>query len=162
MKKMLSLILPTMLLAAFSGGVSAQLEKAEWAPEQHLPDLAVFLELTEIQVEELMALRAELDDQIRPLVEEIVHLRYELHTELAAEEPDAPTLGEILLEIRSRELVIVDLRISQRTDSLNVLDDSQRERLGILRATLVLRVAAHQALELNLIGGPDQEPSDEG
>ncbi len=115
-------------------------------------DLPAFLELSEGQAGQLHQLKTELFEQVKPLVEDLAEAEKALQEILASPAPDPETVGNLVIAIHSGRLQIGDIQGVHRILAIGILDSDQQAKLNPLRLASFLRLAAQQAVSINLIG----------
>ncbi len=83
---------------------------------------------------------------------------------LASPAPDAETVGNLVIAIHSGRRQIANVQGVHRILAIGILDSDQQVRLNPLRLASFLRLAAQQAVSINLIGAhePPQGTDGEG
>ncbi|MDQ7088665.1 MAG: periplasmic heavy metal sensor [Acidobacteriota bacterium] len=105
---------------------------ADGAPRHRIEafrTVARFLDLDQAQRAEWKELLAQLRRQTAPLREEVHRARAALRAALDASEPDAATLGNLLLEAREKKTAIAAARRRYQEDFRRLLDGEQTRRL---------------------------------
>ena len=116
-------------------------------------DLPAFLELSEGQAGQLHQLKTELFEQVKPLVEDLAEAEKALQDKMiASPAPDPETVGNLVIAIHSGRLQIGDIQGVHRILAIGILDSDQQAKLNPLRLASFLRLAAQQAVSINLIG----------
>ena len=121
------------------------------------PDLRVFLQLTQEQMDQIHRAQPALMEQINPLARTRGELQRSLDQEMQSGTPNPAVLGELMLKIRAVEKEIDTVRREHRARLGVMLTADQLSRLDPLRGANMLQNAAHQAISLNLIG-PNERP----
>lgn len=119
-------------------------------PPKPLQVVATFLELSEEQIEHLVAIRSAADEASRPLVQEVVARKHALAQILEGDEPNPAEVGVLTISIRELERRVVAIQIHAAAEVRAMLDDEQLERLAaVARSQPLCRVApAFEALHL--------------
>ena len=115
-----------------------------------------FLELTDEQIDQLTDLRRSSRESLMPTLQEMRQKRGELRDAMEQEAPDSALLGELSVALKALREQIKAQRDEQREQAVALLTPGQIESLESLRQAMELGPAAHQAVRMNLLEGPDR------
>jgi Spy/CpxP family protein refolding chaperone len=151
-----------LLLILTTGVLLAQAPPPAGAPgpgAQARPAMAAlktFLGLTDQQVEQLVQLRREQQETVRPIREQAAATQKALQDALAASSPDAAAVGKLTLDLRNLRQQVQQINENYRNQALGLLDDAQKAKLQNLQRLVRLLPAVHAATALNLLLPPPQ------
>jgi Spy/CpxP family protein refolding chaperone len=91
------------------------------------------LGLTETQLETWREGESARRDEVRPLAEKLRELRSATHTLLEGAEPDAATVGELVISAHKVEAQLAGVRRAHEAAFVSMLDDEQRIRFETLQ-----------------------------
>ncbi len=143
-RRLLFSIVMTLVLVG-SSALSAQQrvfgveEGEEVQPPLPVRVVAEFLALSEEQLSLWVELREETQPQLEMLGHEVKALEHRLQEELESEEPAAPMIGVLVLEIRARRAQFETIFRTRAEDFAEALDDEQRERLFLIHRAAQLQ-----------------------
>ncbi len=130
-------------------------------PRNNIGALANFLELTEVQTGELLALQETFIEGVKVIQQEIKEKKQGVQSELHSEFPDANLIGQLMIEIQELNQQKKALKAEFNEPALTILTEEQVRRLGPLRRALRLERPAGQAVQFHLIVLGDRPDSDE-
>ena len=114
------------------------------------------LELTDEQIDGLKGLRRSSRESLMSTLQEMRQKRGELRDAMEQEAPDSALVGELTIALKALREQIKAQRDEQREQALALLTPSQIEALDGLKQAMDLELAAHQAVRMNLLEGPDR------
>ena len=114
------------------------------------------LELTDEQIDGLKGLRRSSRESLMSTLQEMRQKRGELRDAMEQEAPDSALVGELTVALKGLREQIKAQRDEQREQALALLTPSQIEALDGLKQAMELGPAAHQAVRMNLLEGPDR------
>ena len=115
-----------------------------------------FLELTDEQVDELQTLHRSSRESLMPILQDMREKREALREAMQQEAPDSAEVGKLTVGLKALREQIKAQRDEQRDQALALLTPSQIEALESLKQFMELGPAAHQAVRMNLLEGPDR------
>lgn len=121
------------------------------------PSLQGLLALSDEQWKQLMRITHELEDAVFPLALEGLQKQWELEREFRTEPPDQAAITVISADFERIEGQVASLVAEHRRRARAIFGWDQLIVLGKLEAALELYQAAREAVELNLIAGPELE-----
>jgi Spy/CpxP family protein refolding chaperone len=115
--------------------------------------LKAYLNLSDAQLQQITGIQSSFRDAARPLMQQMREKAQTLRQTLKADpNADVTQLEADLAGLRTQ---VSDLRAQYRTQADNVLTEDQKANLANLQKALELMPAAHQAIGLNLLEGPE-------
>ena len=99
---------------------------------------------------------------MKPLAEDLAGAEKALQEMLASPAPDPETVGNLVIAIHSGRLQIGDIQGVHRILAIGILDSDQQAKLNPLRLASFLRLAAQQAVSINLIGAHEPPQRTDG
>jgi len=117
-------------------------------------DLKVYLNLTDTQVQALMAVQKSQQDATTAIYKQISDKQTQLNNLLKGTSPDPFQVGQLSIDINNLRKQLPISGEPYRTNALNVLTADQKNKLTALVAALQLMPAANEAVNLNLIDRP--------
>ena len=130
-------------------------------PRNNIGALANFLDLTEVQTGELLALQATFIEGVKVIQQEIKEKKQRVQSALHSEFPDANLIGQLMIEIQDLNQQKKALKAEFNEPALAILTEEQVRRLGPLRRALRLKRPAGQAVHFHLIVPGDRPDSDD-
>ncbi len=130
-------------------------------PRNNIGALTNFLELTEVQTGELLALQVTFIEGVKVIQQKIKEKKQGVQSELHSEFPDANLIGQLMIEIQDLNQQKKALKAEFNEPALAILTEEQVRRLGPLKRALRLARPAGQAVHFHLIIGGDRPDSDE-
>jgi hypothetical protein len=118
------------------------------------PDLKVFLNLSDSQFQGLVQLQQQKGQALQPLVQQAAQIEQKLQQILAAPNPDAVTVGQLVIAIANLRQQIQQIAASFQQQASNLLQSDQKTKLPPLYLALELHPAALQAVSLGLLNAP--------
>ena len=120
------------------------------------PDaLQDYLQLTDLQVDELRNVAVELREAVRPIQQQIRDKQRELRAELRQEVPNTGLVGQIEVDIGNLKNEVAAIRADSKVRSRALLTSDQLAALDALENALSLMRPAMQAARANLIAPPE-------
>jgi len=116
--------------------------------------LKAFLALTDAQLEELVKLRRDEQEALRPIREQMAVKAKALREALSAGSPDAAAVGQLTLDLRTLRQQVQQMNEDYHTKALGLLDDAQKTKLQTLQRLMRLQPAVNAATALNLLLPP--------
>jgi len=132
--------------------LAAQAVPPNGPPGGPWPDAQAFLGLSYEQMLQLRRLQSALPDELAPLVENQRKIQRAIEQEMQSDAPDPTALGNLMLRSREAARQVEELRAGMRRRAVEALTPEQQAKLEQLRVARSLELAAHQAINLNLIG----------
>ncbi len=120
----------------------------------------VALNLTDQQVQQLLQLRREQQEALRPIREQMKEKQQTLQAALKSGGSDPTTVGQLTLDMRTLREQVRKINEDYHNRAVALLDSTQRERLTQLQRALRLRPAVDAATTLNLLLPPAPQPQD--
>ena len=108
------------------------------------------------QVDELQALRRSSRELLMPILQDMREKRAALREAMQQEAPDTALVGQLTVDLKALREQIKAKRDEQREQALALLTPSQIEALDGLKQAMESGPAAHQAVRMNLLEGPDR------
>ncbi len=124
------------------------------SPNPQPPDVKVFLNLSDSQVQSLVQIQQQKGQALQPVVQQAAQTQQKLQQILAAPNPDPATVGQLVIAIAALGQQIQQIAASFQVQTFNLLQDDQKEKLPPLQLALVLHSAALQAATLGLLNAP--------
>jgi uncharacterized membrane protein len=118
------------------------------------PDLKVFLNLSDSQIQGLVQLQQQKAQALQPLVRQAAQTRQKLQQTLAAPNPDPATVGQLLIAIATLEQQVQQIAGSFQQQASALLPSDQKTKLPPLQVALEFHSAALQAVSLGLLNAP--------
>ena len=118
--------------------------------------LKVFLELTGEQIDQLKGLRQSSREMVMPLLQEMRQKQGELRDAMEQQSPDSAYVGQMIVDLKELREQLKAKRAENRDQALALLTPSQIDALDSLKQAMELGPAAHQAVRMNLLEGPDR------
>ena len=147
------------LTALVCGTMLAQgppFEGAERRGEPRGEQLKMFLELTGEQMDQLKGLGQSSRESLMPLLQEMRQKKTQLRDAMEQESPDSAYVGQMIVDLKELREQLKAKRAENRDQALALLTPSQIDALGSLKQAMELGPAAHQAVRMNLLEGPDR------
>ena len=147
------------LAALLCGTMLAQVPPLEGGERRGGPrgeQLKNFLKATDEQVDELQALRRSSRELLMPILQDMREKRAALREAMQQEAPDTALVGQLTVDLKALREQIKAKRGEQREQALALLTPSQIEALDGLKQAMESGPAAHQAVRMNLLEGPDR------
>ena len=119
-----------------------------------LPDLKAVLNLSDSQIQTLVALQQQKAQALQPLVQQMQQEQQKLQ-QLLETNPDPATVGRLFIDVNALAHQIQQLSANFQQQALNVLRPDQRNQVASLAEVLKLQVAAQQAVGLGLLSPPN-------
>ena len=124
--------------------------------EPPTPDaLQDYLQLTDLQLDELRTVAAELREAVRPIQQQIRDKQRELRAELRQEVSNTGLVGQIEVDIENLKNEAAAIRTGFMVRSRALLTSDQVAALDALENALALMAPAMQAARANLIAPPE-------
>lgn len=118
------------------------------------PDLKVFLNLSDSQIQGLVQLQQQKGQALQPVVQQAALTRQKLQQILAAPNPDPATVGQLVIAIATLGQQVQQIASSFQQQASNLLQFDQKTKLPPLQMALELHPAALQAVSLGLLNAP--------
>lgn len=99
-------------------------------PPKPLQVTAAFLELSDEQVQQVVAIRTVADEASAPLVQEIVARKHALAQILEGDDPNPVEVGALAISIRALERQVAAIQAHAAAEMRALLDDEQLARLS--------------------------------
>ena len=151
--------LHTILLVLTTTSLLAQTPTQRPAPKMDAVKAAIGL--SDSQVTQLLQLRRDQREALRPTFQEMREKRKALRDSLEAGGADPTALGNLLVGIQELQKKAKATNDSFRAQALALLDDAQKAKLQALQQTVEeaakLRPAVGQATALNLLQAPERK-----
>ena len=147
------------LAALLCGTMLAQVPPFEDGERRGGPrgeQLKNFLELTDEQVDGLRGLHRSSRESLMPMLQEMRQKQSELRDAMEQETPDTAYVGQLVVDLKDSREQLKAKRAENRDQALALLTPGQIEALESLKQVMELGPAAHQALRMNLLEGPDR------
>ena len=147
------------LAALLCGTMLAQVPPFEGGERRGGPrgeQLKNLLELTDEQIDGLKGLRRSSRESLMSTLQEMRQKRGELRDAMAQEAPDSAHVGQMIVDLKALREQVKAKRAENRDQALALLTAGQIEALDGLKQAMELRLAAHQAVRMNLLEGPDR------
>ena len=128
----------------------------------HSEALNNYLNLTEQQVADLQAARRVFREETRPLMEELHETGRALREEMGLVSPNPAVIGDLTVQLKGLRDQIKAAKTAQREQILGLLTEEQRGQVEELERVVSLQAAAHQAVAMNFIEGPERGPGMRG
>ena len=139
------------LLPLLVGGVLfAQAPSAHPQP----PDLKVFLNLSDSQIQGLVQLQQQKGQALQPVVRQAAQTQQKLQQILAAPNPDPAMVGQLVIAMATIGKQFQQVFGSFQQQASNLLQFDQRTKLPPLQLSPELQLAAQQAVSLGLLNAP--------
>ena len=117
-------------------------------------DLKAYLNLSDTQVQALIAVQKTQQDASMAIYKEISDKQMQLNNLLKADAPDPFQVGQLTVDINNLRKKLPLSGDPYHTNALNVLTADQKTKLAGLVSALQLQPAANEAANLNLINRP--------
>jgi hypothetical protein len=118
------------------------------------PDLRIFLNLSDSQIQSLVQLQQQRGQALQPAVQQVAQNQQKLREILAAPNPDPATVGHLVITIATLGQQVQQIAGSFQQQASDLLQSDQKTRLPPLQLALELRPAALQAVSLGLVNAP--------
>ena len=118
------------------------------------PDLKVFLNLSDSQIQGLVQLQQQKGQALQPVVRQAAQTQQKLQQILAAPNPDPTTVGQLVIAIATLGQQVQMIAGSFQQQAFNLLQSDQKTKLPPLRLALELHPTALQAVSLGLLNAP--------
>ena len=118
------------------------------------PDLKVFLNLSDSQVQDLVRLQQQKGQALQPVVQQAAQTQQKLQQILASPNPDPATVGQLVIAIATLGQQVQQVAGSFQQQASNLLQSDQKTKLPPLRLALELHPTALQAVFLGLLNAP--------
>ncbi len=122
----------------------------------HGEQLKNFLEFSDEQIVELKGLHRSSRESLMPMLQEIRQKQSELRDAMEQETPDSAYVGQLIVDLKVLKEQLKAKRAENRDQALALLTASQIDALDTLKQAMELGPAAHQAVRMNLLEGPDR------
>jgi len=126
-KKLSAVLAAALLIDALSGVAMAQ------RPFARMASLKNYLALTDQQVSDIGSLLKKHQDAAFPLRQELRARNHELRNALAAPEPNATTIGQLVLARRALKTQLRAVNVKLRGDIAGKLNAEQKQKLESLK-----------------------------
>jgi hypothetical protein len=126
-KKLSAVLAAGLLIAALSGVATAQ------RPFARMAKLKNYLALTDQQVSDIGSLLKKHQDAAFPLRQELRARNHELRNALAAPEPNATTVGQMVIAQRALKTQLRAVNVKLRADIAGKLNAEQKQKLESLK-----------------------------
>ena len=120
----------------------------------HQPDLKVFLNLSDSQIQGLVQLQQQKGQALQPVAQQAAQTQQQLQQILASPNPDPATVGQLVIAIATLGRQIQQVAGSFQQQASNLLQPDQKTKLPPLQLALELQPAAQQAVSLGLLNAP--------
>jgi hypothetical protein len=117
-------------------------------------DLKAYLNLSDTQVQALIAVQKTQQEASLAIYKEIADKQTQLNNLLKTDAPDPFQVGQLTVDINNLRKKLPLSGDPYHTNALNVLTADQKTRLAGLVSALQLQPAANEAVNLNLIDRP--------
>ena len=147
------------LAALVCGTMLAQVSPLEGGERRGGPrgeQLKNFLELTGEQVDGLGGLHRSSRESLMPMLQKMRQKQSELRDAMAQEAPDSAYVGQMIVDLKALREQLKAKRAENRDQALALLTAGQIETLESLKQAMELGPAAHQAVRMNLLEGPER------
>ena len=138
-------------LPLLAGGV---LVAQDPSPDLQPPDLKVFLNLSDSQIQGLVQLQQQKGQALQPVAQQAAQTRQQLQQMLAAPNPDPATVGQLVIAIATLAQQVQRIAESFQQQASNLLQPDQKMKVPPLQLALELHPAALQAVSLGLLNAP--------
>ena len=118
------------------------------------PDLKVFLNLSDGQIQGLVQLQQQKGQALQPVVQQAAETQQRLQQVLEAPNPDPAIVGQLVIAIAALRQQIQQIAGSFQQQASNLLQSDQKTKLPPLQLALELHPAALQAVSLGLVNAP--------
>ena len=119
------------------------------------PDLKVFLNLSDGQIQGLVQLQQQKGQALQPVVQQAAETQQRLQQVLEAPNPDPAIVGQLVIAIAALRQQIQQIAGgSFQQQASNLLQSDQKTKLPPLQLALELHPAALQAVFLGLLNAP--------
>jgi Spy/CpxP family protein refolding chaperone len=139
------------LLLLLAGTVLHAQDAAVNAPR---PDLKVFLNLSDPQIQGLVQLQQQKGQALQPVVQQAAQAQQKLQQILASPNPDPAGVGQLVITIAALGQQFQQIAGSFQQQASNLLQPDQKTKLPPLQLALELQPAALQAVSLGLLNAP--------
>jgi phospholipase/lecithinase/hemolysin len=123
-------------------------------PYPQPPDLKVFLNLSDSQIQGLVQLQQQKGQALQPVVQQVAQTQQKLQQILTAPNPDPATVGQLVIAIETLGQQVQQIAGSFQQQASNLLQSDQKMKLPPLQLALELHPAALQAVSLGLLNAP--------
>jgi hypothetical protein len=118
------------------------------------PDLKVFLNLSDSQIQGLVQLQQQKGQALQPVVEQAAQAQQKFQQILAEPNPDPATVGQLVIAIATIGQQVHQIVGSFQQRASNLLQPDQTTKLPPLQLALELYPSALQAVSLGLLNAP--------
>jgi uncharacterized membrane protein len=118
------------------------------------PDLKVFLNLADSQIQGLVQIQQQKGQALQPVVQQAAQTQQKLQQILASPNPDPATVGQLVIAITALGQQVQQIAGSFQQQASNLLQSDQKTKLPLLQMALELQPAALQAVSLGLLNAP--------
>jgi hypothetical protein len=118
------------------------------------PDLKIFLNLSDTQIQGLVQLQMQKGQALQPLAQQVAQAQQNLQKILASTNPDPATVGQLVIAIAILGEQVQQIAGSFQQQASNLLQSDQQMKLPPLQLALELNSAALQAVSLGLLNAP--------
>jgi methyl-accepting chemotaxis protein len=118
------------------------------------PDLKVFLNLSDSQIQGVVQVQQQKGQALQPVVQQSAQTQQKLQQILAAPNPDPATVGQLVIAIATLGQQVQQIAGSFQQQASNLLQSDQKTKLPPLQLALELQPAARQAVSLGLLNAP--------
>ena len=148
------LVISRMLLPLIAGAALFAQNPNANPPPLGVPDLKIFLNLSDTQIQTLVQIQQQQAQAVMPFVQQIRQDQQKLQLLLEGTNPEAGAIGRLVLEIAGFSRQIQQLASNFQQQALNLLQPDQRTKVQTLADVLRLQPAALQAVGLGLLSPP--------
>src|SRR3984893_5641484 len=146
-----AILISRFLLSFLAGAVLfAQDRSANPQP----PDLKVFLNLSDSQIQGLVQLQQQKGQALQPVAQQAAQTQQKIQQILASPNPDPATVGQLVIAIATLGQQVQQVAGSFQQQASNLLQSDQKTKLPPLRLALEVHPAALQAVSLGLLNAP--------
>ncbi len=117
-------------------------------------ELKSFLGLTDQQLTQLVQLRRDEQQALRPIREQMAVKTKALRNVMAAAAPDPAAVGQLTLDVRALRQQVRQTNQDYHNRALGLLGDAQKTKVQTLQRLMRLRPAVNAATALNLLMPP--------
>jgi Spy/CpxP family protein refolding chaperone len=118
------------------------------------PDLKVFLNLSDSQIQGLVRLQQQKGQALQPVAQQASQTQQKIQQILASPNPDPATVGQLVIAIDALGQLVQQIAGSFQQQASNLLLSDQKTKLPPLQLALELHPAARQAVSLGLLNAP--------
>jgi Spy/CpxP family protein refolding chaperone len=120
----------------------------------NITDIKAYLTLTDTQITGIQAVQKQLQTAVQNLQTQIQTKQTALDTAMAGANPDALTVGKLLVDIANLHKQVQTQAGTFRDQAINLLTAAQKTKLTALNEAAKLQPAIHQAIGLLLLAPP--------